>query len=145
MRWSSRNPTTSTIIRWPSRDRSSQISPTPAQLKRRASAAGDDERDGDEALLTLGEVPAVGPRDVVEWKQDGVQHFVFSKLRGGQYPVEGTLVAGGARPLIYATFMAVVDPDDPVLYPVPSWNNHHYSQLSRARGIPLSVSADTMN
>ena len=47
------------------------------------------------------------------------------------------LVAGGARPLIYAVFTAFVDEGDTVLYPVPSWNNNHYAHLTRARGIAI--------
>jgi aspartate aminotransferase len=61
---------------------------------------------------------------------------------GLDYPLEGILVGGGARPLIYAGFMATVDPGDKVVYPVPSWNNHHYVGLSGALGVPLPVSAE---
>ena len=61
---------------------------------------------------------------------------------GLDYPVTGVLVGGGARPLIYSSFMAIVDPGDTVLYPVPSWNNHHYVGLARARGVALPVSAE---
>ena len=48
------------------------------------------------------------------------------------YPQDGILVAGGARPLIYALFRAVLDPGDKVVYPVPSWNNNHYCHLAGA-------------
>ena len=58
-----------------------------------------------------------------------------------EYPVESILVAGGARPLIYSSFMALVDPGDTVLYPVPSWNNHHYVNLSGAKGVAIPVVA----
>ncbi|MDP6528718.1 MAG: aminotransferase class I/II-fold pyridoxal phosphate-dependent enzyme [Gemmatimonadota bacterium] len=61
---------------------------------------------------------------------------------GLEYPMESVLVAGGARPLIYSTYMAVVDPEDCVLYPVPSWNNHHYAYLSGANATALPVSPD---
>jgi aspartate aminotransferase len=66
----------------------------------------------------------------------------FREDMGLEYPLEGILVAGGARPLIYASFMATVDPGDLVLYPVPSWNNHHYVRLSGARGAALAVRAE---
>jgi aspartate aminotransferase len=33
-----------------------------------------------------------------------------SRVFGLDYPVESVLVAGGARPLIYATYRALVDP-----------------------------------
>jgi len=56
---------------------------------------------------------------------------------GLEYPVESVLVAGGARPLIYATYRALVDPGDAVAYPVPSWNNNHYCYLAGATGIPI--------
>jgi aspartate aminotransferase len=55
------------------------------------------------------------------------------------YPVESVLVAGGARPLIYATYRALVDPGEAVAYPVPSWNNNHYCYLTGARGMPIEV------
>jgi aspartate aminotransferase len=55
------------------------------------------------------------------------------------YPVESVLVAGGARPLIYATYRALVDPGESVAYPVPSWNNNHYCYLTGARGVPIEV------
>lgn len=58
------------------------------------------------------------------------------------YPVESVLVAGGARPLIYAAYRALVAPGEAVAYPVPSWNNNHYCYLSGARGIPIEVTRD---
>lgn len=72
--------------------------------------------------------------------RESVRELIRDDL-GLDYPVEGIFVGGGARPLIYAGFMATVDPGDEVLYPIPSWNNHHYVGLAGARGIPLSVEA----
>ncbi len=51
-----------------------------------------------------------------------------------EYPVESVLVTGGSRPGITATYMALVDPGDIVVYPVPSWNNNHYCHLVGAQG-----------
>lgn len=59
------------------------------------------------------------------------------------YPVESVLVAGGARPLIYATYRALVAPGESVAYPVPSWNNNHYCYLTGARGIPIEVNRES--
>lgn len=59
------------------------------------------------------------------------------------YPVESVLVAGGARPLIYATYLALVAPGESVAYPVPSWNNNHYCYLTGARGIPIEVTRES--
>ncbi len=51
---------------------------------------------------------------------------------GLAYPDNDFLVAGGSRPLIYATYLALVDPGDKVVFPTPSWNNNHYCHLSGA-------------
>ena len=58
------------------------------------------------------------------------------------YPINQVLVAGGSRPLIYATYLALVDPGDKVVYPTPSWNNNHYCHLSSANGVGVPTSAD---
>jgi len=60
-----------------------------------------------------------------------------------EYPLESVLVAGGARPVIYAAYAAVVDPGDKVIYPTPSWNNNHYTYLMRGVPVELVVSAET--
>ncbi len=53
------------------------------------------------------------------------------------YSPNGILVAAGARPLIYATYQTVVAPGDTVIFPVPSWNNNHYSHLSHAKKVEI--------
>jgi aspartate aminotransferase len=58
------------------------------------------------------------------------------------YSINQILVSGGSRPLIYAAYLALVDPGDKVVYPTPSWNNNHYCQLSSAKGIQVPTSAD---
>jgi aspartate aminotransferase len=68
---------------------------------------------------------------------------MFSRRLGLDYPVEGVLVTGGSRPGIYATYRAVVDPGDVVVYPVPSWNNNHYCHLVGAQGRPVTCDAAT--
>lgn len=55
--------------------------------------------------------------------------------QGLDYAENEMLVAGGARPLIYAIFQALVDPGDTVVFPVPSWNNNHYTHLTHARQV----------
>ena len=60
-----------------------------------------------------------------------------------KYPVDSILIAGGARPIIYSTYRAIVDPGDVVIYPTPSWNNNHYSYLSGAKAIELVVDETT--
>jgi len=66
---------------------------TPAQLERREAALGNRgaSAQADPNYLTLGEVPQRHPREILEWKKDGVQHAVFTRLKAGKYPLEGSL------------------------------------------------------
>lgn len=59
------------------------------------------------------------------------------------YPLESILIAGGARPIIYAAYAAVVDPGDKVVFPTPSWNNNHYTYLMRATPAEIVVGPET--
>jgi aspartate aminotransferase len=52
------------------------------------------------------------------------------------------LIAGGARPLIYAIYQALVNPGESVLFPVPSWNNNHYTHLGHAKPILIEAHAE---
>lgn len=58
------------------------------------------------------------------------------------YSEDDILVAGGSRPLIYAAFKTILDPNDKVIYPVPSWNNNHYAYLTEAQKIELETSEE---
>jgi aspartate aminotransferase len=60
---------------------------------------------------------------------------------GRSYNPDDILVSGGARPLIYAAYRTLLDSGDKVVYPVPSWNNNHYTHLSGAIGVPVQASA----
>jgi aspartate aminotransferase len=68
---------------------------------------------------------------------------LFRDQLGLTYPIESTLIAGGARPIIYAAYATVVDKGDKVIYPTPSWNNNHYTYLSGGVPVELVVGADT--
>jgi aspartate aminotransferase len=48
---------------------------------------------------------------------------------GLDYGINEMVVSSGGRPLIYATFRAICDKDDKVIYAVPSWNNNHYTHF----------------
>jgi len=76
------------------------------------------------AAITAGETN-YPPSDGVMALRQSLQRFYKGEL-GLDYPVAGILVTGGARPAIYGTYRALVDPGDAVVYPVPSWNNNHY-------------------
>lgn len=64
----------------------------------------------------------------------------FLKTRQGLiYSPNDILVAGGSRPLIYATYRALVDPGDRVIFPLPSWNNNHYCHLVDATPVAVTT------
>jgi aspartate aminotransferase len=67
----------------------------------------------------------------------------YQDALGLTYPLESTLIAGGARPIIFAAFAAVVDRGDQVVYPTPSWNNNHYTYLTGGTPVELVVGRET--
>jgi len=82
------------------------------------------------------------PSDGVLELRQAVSRFYQREL-GLRYGTESILIAGGARPVIYAVYRAVVDPGDVVIYPVPSWNNNHYCHLVGARSVAVLTGPDT--
>ncbi len=65
------------------------------------------------------------------------------KERGNlDYKVDEIVIAGGARPVIYAIFRALVDEGDTVVFPVPSWNNNHYTYLNNAKQVLIETSPE---
>jgi aspartate aminotransferase len=73
--------------------------------------------------------------------REAIREFTVSRLELN-YPAADFLVAGGSRPLIYAIYKALVDEGDTVVFPVPSWNNNHYSHLSSAQMICVETTAE---
>src|SRR5215471_11985705 len=82
------------------------------------------------------------PSDGVLALREAVARF-YARGLGLDYPVESVLITGGARPLLYGSYRTVLDPGDMAVYPVPSWNNNHYSYLCGARAVELPVHADS--
>ena len=76
------------------------------------------------------------PSSGLQVLREAVAQF-YSREFSCQVNADEILVAGGARPLIFTIFSALVELGDTVLYPVPSWNNNHYVHLTRSKGIPL--------
>ena len=75
-----------------------------------------------------------------------LRHAVMKSLKRYQnleYSENEILIAGGARPIIYAFYRTVVDPSDKVVFPVPSWNNNHYTHLTSAQ--PIFIEAQPAN
>ena len=97
----------------------------------------DKLREGVLRALAAGETN-YPPSDGVLRLREAVREFYRGTL-SLEVPLESILIAGGSRPLIFATYAALVDPGDVVLYPVPSWNNNHYCHLVGAKGIALTT------
>lgn len=55
------------------------------------------------------------------------------------YATDSILISGGSRPLIYATYLALIDPGDTVIFPAPSWNNNHYCHLTSAKAVAVET------
>src|SRR5450432_3052244 len=96
--------------------------------------------DGMRAALAAGQTN-YPPSDGVVALREAVARY-YAKHLGLDYPVESVLITGGARPLLYGSYLTVLDPGDAAVYPVPSWNNNHYAYLCGARAIELPVRAD---
>lgn len=77
--------------------------------------------------------PAAGTADLRQAAAD----FLQNRLGLSYSPAEELLVAGGSRPLIYTAYLALVDPGDRVVFPIPSWNNNHYCHLSGAEAVTV--------
>ncbi len=64
----------------------------------------------------------------------------FLKKRGGlDYSANEILISNGGRPLIYSIFRSIVDKGDKVIYPVPSWNNNHYTHFTEGQHIQIEA------
>lgn len=63
----------------------------------------------------------------------------IQRFQGLAYTKEEVLIASGARPLIYAAYRAVADPGDRVVFPIPSWNNNHYTFLSSGEQVAVQT------
>lgn len=66
----------------------------------------------------------------------------FTKdTEGLDYGLSEVLIASGGRPLIYATFRALCDKGDKIIYAVPSWNNNHYTHFVGGEHIVVEATA----
>ncbi|HWR33453.1 MAG TPA: aminotransferase class I/II-fold pyridoxal phosphate-dependent enzyme [Chitinophagaceae bacterium] len=69
-------------------------------------------------------------------------HSFMKDEEGLDYGTNEILVASGGRPLIYATFRAVCDKGDKIIYAVPSWNNNHYTHFVEGEHIVIEATAE---
>lgn len=77
------------------------------------------------------------PADGLLETRKAVAKFLLDKEGIDYNAANEILMAAGARPLIYAVYQTVVHPGDTVVFPVPSWNNNHYTHLSHANKIEI--------
>lgn len=68
--------------------------------------------------------------------REAVSRFLHTRC-SLEYNTKQLLIAGGSRPLIYAAYQTLLDADDTVVFPVPSWNNNHYTHLAHGRQVPV--------
>ena len=80
------------------------------------------------------------PADGLLSLRESVSAFMLDRF-GLRNSTNEILISSGSRPIIYATFLAIVDPGDKVIFPAPSWNNNHYCDLTGAKGIAVQTSA----
>ncbi|OCX50930.1 aminotransferase [Mucilaginibacter sp. PPCGB 2223] len=78
------------------------------------------------------------PADGVLALRESVSDFLKANYKL-DYKANQILISGGSRPLIYATYLALVDPGDKVVFPAPSWNNNHYCDLLKANGVSVDT------
>jgi aspartate aminotransferase len=73
--------------------------------------------------------------------RSAVAHFI-AKREGLHYSPSEILISNGGRPLIYAIFRSIVDKGDKVIYPVPSWNNNHYTHFNEGEHVVVSATRE---
>ncbi|MEO3405104.1 aminotransferase class I/II-fold pyridoxal phosphate-dependent enzyme [Mucilaginibacter sp. CAU 1740] len=73
--------------------------------------------------------------------RQSVSGFLKRSL-GLEYAPNQILISGGSRPLIYSIFLAVVNPGEKVVFPAPSWNNNHYSDLLNAEPVIIPTTPE---
>ncbi len=106
-----------------------KIFPIPPELKQYLIKAIEDDHTN------------YPPADGIADLRIAVSHLLKNRF-ALNYAADEILIASGARPVIYAIFKALVDPNDEVIYPVPSWNNNHYTFLHNAQHKMISVKAE---
>ncbi len=76
------------------------------------------------------------PADGMPELRQAIQ-LTYERQLGLRYPLSSIVVQSGGRPGIFATYTALLNPGEYVLYPLPSWNNNHYCHLVGAQPIEV--------
>lgn len=78
------------------------------------------------------------PADGMLKLRQSVSDFIKRK-HNLSYSTDEILIGGGARPMIYSLYRTLLDEGDKVIFPVPSWNNNHYSYLTSSQQIIIDT------
>lgn len=105
------------------------IFPIPAQLKKEVIRAYEEDWTNYPAAEGNSDLRAAIGRFVKEWL-------------GLEFDSSSIIVAAGGRPLIYAAYRAICDPEEKVVYGVPSWNNNHYTHFVEGNHVALHTCAE---
>lgn len=81
--------------------------------------------------------PASGESSLIE----SVLDFTNDNLKTDFNKTE-IVITAGSRPAIYAAYLTILDKNDTVCYPVPSWNNNHYTYLTNCTHLPILTSEE---
>ncbi|WP_407429599.1 pyridoxal phosphate-dependent aminotransferase [Arcticibacter sp.] len=81
------------------------------------------------------------PADGILSLRQGVSDYLANAYKLN-FNTSEILISCGSRPLIYAAYLALIDPGDTVIYAAPSWNNDHYCSLTGAKGIPITTNPE---
>jgi aspartate aminotransferase len=103
-----------------------KIFPIPSKLKEEIKRAYDENETN--------YPPAEGSMEL----RKEISKYLKNKA-GLEYGTDEILVTSGARPVIFAAYNTIVDVDEVVIFPVPSWNNNHYTHLTRSRAITVET------
>jgi len=87
--------------------------------------------------LDAGETVYPPANGVLELREAVIQYA--ERTWNVSYPLDAAIVGGGARPMIFATYMSLINPGEKVVYPVPSWNNHYYATISQANAVEIET------
>ncbi|MBS1517182.1 MAG: pyridoxal phosphate-dependent aminotransferase [Bacteroidetes bacterium] len=103
-----------------------EIFPIPAALKEGIKLAYDNNETN------------YPPGDGVTELRKVVSKYLFDK-GGLEYSKDEILITSGARPVIFSAYNTLVDVNETVIFPVPSWNNNHYTHLTRSNAITVET------
>jgi len=103
-----------------------EIFPIPVELKDLIKQAYDDHETN------------YPPGDGVNELRKVVSQYLYDRS-GLEYNMDEILITSGARPVIYSAYNTIVNVNDTVIFPVPSWNNNHYTHLTRSNAIQIET------